>query len=103
MMAEYKCQCTYDSGRTRSWTAAWSIVDLNDGFTELKITGRGSAYHIILGGYSSGNFLCIPDIGLGCPLAHWSDIFWNTERISMFLNKTDAVTIATGIYEYWNS
>ena len=101
-MAEYKCQFTYDSGRTRSRTAAWSVVDSCDGFTELKISGRGSSYNIILGSYSSGNFLCIPDIDLGCPLAHWSDIFRNTERIATILNRTDAVTIAAGIYEYWN-
>ena len=100
-MAEYKCQCTYDSGRTRSWTATWSIVDSGDEFTELKITGCGSSYHIILGHYSSGNFLCIPDSGLSCPLAHWTDVFWNMERISRILNRTDAVTIATGICEYW--
>ena len=102
-MGVFKCQCTSDSGRTQSWTAKWEIVNLTNEVTELRISGRGSSYNIVLGDYSSGNFLCIPDSNLGCALAHWSDTFWNTERISMILNKTDAVTIATGIYDYWLS
>lgn len=102
-MSEYKCQCTYDSGKTRSWTAKWEIVNLTYEITELNISGRGSSYNIVLSDCSSGNFLCIPDSNLGCALAHWSDIFWNTERLTMILNKTDAVTIATGIYDYWRS
>lgn len=102
-MSEYQCQCTYEDGETKTWTARWEIVNLTYECTELCISGRGSSFHVVLGDCISGKFMCIPGINKGCALSKWSDTFWNTERISTILNKTDAVTIAIGLNDFYRS
>ena len=66
----------------------------------MRITGRGSSYRVIIGFYSLGCFLCVPEMDMGCPLADWSDLFWNQERIAQSLGQADAVTIATALYDF---
>ena len=102
-MSEYKCQYTYDSGNTKDWIGRWEIIDFTDEVTELRVSGRGSSYDIVLGNCNAGNFMCIPGSDKGCALGHWSDVFWNTERIARILNVTDTVTIATGLADFCSS
>lgn len=102
-MSKYQCQYTYDDGTTKSWTANWEIINLTYESAELCISGRGSSFNVILGDSCSGKYMCIPNINKGCALSQWSDTFWNTERISLILNKTDAVTLAMGIRDFWQS
>jgi hypothetical protein len=68
-----------------------------DSWIEVEITGRGTCMHAIIGRYSSGNFICVPNHGVGCGLSHYGDIFWNTQRLAKLLGKADAVTLACGL------
>ena len=68
--------------------------------SELAISGRGSMYTVILGEYSSGSYLCIPEQGIGCPLGSLSDTFWNFEQLSRLICRTDAATIVNALEDY---
>ena len=50
------------------------------------------------GKYMGGQYICIPDIGAGCPLSRLSDIFWNRERLSAHMNGADAATVAHALH-----
>lgn len=99
-MQTFHCKHTYPSGRTAKWNGVWEVLATETDFHELLIKGRGSSFDVVLGYYSSGYYLCIPEINVGCALGYWSDVFWNTERLSSLISETDAVTIATAINHY---
>ena len=46
------------------------------------------------------NFICIPGIDVGCPLAGLTDVFWNSERLSQIMNPVDAETVVKAIADY---
>ena len=64
---------------------------------ELNFSINGSSYHVLLGSHKFGNFICIPNWDVGCELAHFTDIFWNEERLARYLDSKDAKAIAHGI------
>lgn len=96
----FPCTCEYPSGRSLCWHASWSETGATQDACELLISGRGSMYTVILGEYSSGSYLCIPDQGIGCPLGHLSDTFWNFEQLSRLICWTDAATIVHALEDY---
>jgi len=101
-MQTFHCKHTYPSGHTARWDGVWEVLATETDFHELRINGRGSSFDVVLGHCSSGNYLCIPGIDVGCTLGYWSDTFWNTQRLSSLISETDAVTIATAINHYGN-
>ena len=64
---------------------------------ELNFSINGSSYHVLLGSHRFGNFICIPNWGIGSELAHFSDVFWNEERLAKYLDPIDARAIVHGI------
>ena len=65
---------------------------------EAVITARGTSFHVIAGKYQNGNYLCVPNMDLGCELSHFSDTFWNAERIRQHLgNPVDVESLVCGI------
>jgi|LGVF01.2.fsa_nt_gb hypothetical protein len=76
-----------------------SIVDVYSTTVpyEINISTNGSSYHILLGSHLGGNFICIPNWEIGCELASYSDIFWNSEKLSNHMNPVDAECIANSI------
>ncbi|MGL5437662.1 MAG: DUF6618 family protein [Lachnospiraceae bacterium] len=99
-METFECTHTYPSGNKRCWTGMWKILSICTDFHELRIKGRGSSFDVVAGYCSTGNYLCIPSINVGCALTDWSDVFWNIERLSQVLTETDAVTIAIALNHY---
>lgn len=93
---EYTCTITRGK-RKESWQGEIRLLNKNTGQYELEITGRGTYFHIIAGRHLYGNYICIPNHDVGSELSHYSDLFWNTERLSGSLKKVDAVTVATGL------
>lgn len=93
----FKCSHTYPDGEKQEWTGKICPTRTGKEFTEAQISGRGSFFTVIAGKYANGNFICIPDLNVGCPAAEWKDIFWNRERLSGLMNETDAVTVAFGL------
>lgn len=101
-MQTFICEHTYSDGDIDSWKVSWEILDAQTDYRKLRIRGKGSSFDVILGYSSSGNYLCIPEIDVGCALALWSDIFWNQKRLSGLMTESDAATIAHAINHYDN-
>lgn len=77
----------------RKWNGEIKITRRSINMVEFIIYGRSSCLNGIVGKYMSGQYICIPDIDVGCPLSRMSDTFWNKERLSAHMQKTDAVTV----------
>ena len=94
--------CTYldSDGDLKRWDGCWIKGVSQTGQTELIVKGRGSMYHVILGYCSTGNYLCIPDQRISCPLGRLSDTFWNYEQLSSLLGPVDAITITTALADF---
>ncbi len=100
-MKSYPCKYFDENEKDSvSWVGSWELVGAGTDYEELKIRGRGSSYHVVLGKYSYGNYLCIPDMDVGCSLSFLTDVFWNCERLSRLIGKTDAITISNGLRDY---
>lgn len=99
-MRVYECSHTDDDGDMSVWPASWELVGAGENYEELKIRGRGTCYHVVIGCYSNGNYLCIPEIDIGCGLSTLDDVFWNYERLSKLIGTTDAVTISQGLRNF---
>lgn len=61
----------------------------------------GNYYSVIFGRYVNGGFCSIPNWNIGCELASFSDVFWNTEQLQAALKKNKvAKVIALAIAEF---
>jgi len=96
----YTCHNPFASTRSeQEWTGEVNQLKTSKERIEMTVNGRGSSFHVIIGQSSRGGYLCIPDWQVGCPLASFSDRFWNQERLEEQLGLVDAITIATAIKE----
>lgn len=64
---------------------------------EMNLSFNGNSYHIIVGKHRYGNYICIPNWDIGCELAFFSDTFWNIERLTRHMAKTEAKAIVKGL------
>ena len=93
---EYQCMLK-EGNRTETWKGEIRLLRVRPGQYEAEIQGRGTYFHILAGQHKYGNYLCIPNHDTGCELSDFSDLFWNTQRISGHMRKVDAITVATGL------
>lgn len=99
-MNQFKCIHMDENGNEQKWTGTWEPISTGPGCHELRVCGRGSDYTVVLGQCSTGNYLVIPVMNIGCGLAGLTDVFWNAEQLSRVINTADAVTIATALNDY---
>ena len=92
----YRCTLDTPDGSI-SWNGSVRIISHAPVFMEAEISGKGSSFHVITGSSSNGFFLCVPNWRIGCELSHLDDVFWNTERLSPFLNPVDLTTLTQGL------
>ncbi len=93
-------KCVKSSGKRKvCWNGQINKISGVKENCEMEVTARGSYFHVIFGVHSNGNYLCIPNWDVGCDIADFSDLFWNTERLAKNLNMIDAITIATALKE----
>ena len=92
-------QC--NTGKTvgkKIWTGEIRLLVHTPCHYEAVITARGTSFHVIAGKYQNGNYLCVPNMDLGCELSHFSDTFWNAERIRQHLaNPVDVESLVCRI------
>lgn len=84
-----------------TWDGEITLIK-DSGIIEADITSRGSFFHLLAGKHQYGNFICIPNWGIGTELSSLSDRFWNLERLVCTypeLSLTDAVSIADALVE----
>lgn len=87
--AEYACD--------KIWKGRVEQLQRRENTVEMDVTGKGSAMHVIIGGYEYGKYLCIPDWGIGSALSRLEDSFWNRERLERWMNKADAITLSEAL------
>lgn len=85
------------NGKSVRWIGKVDIIEKDEHFMELRISGRGSSFLVIVGRYINGHFLCIPELNVGCALSRPDNILWNLNRVSGIMNIVDAVTVVYGI------
>ncbi len=91
----FNYRCSKGGSKSDSWDAVAQLLTSKPPY-EIKVTARGSCFHIICGTYEHGNFLCIPSYGVATELAGLSDTFWNLERLTYNrpeFSQTDAISI----------
>jgi hypothetical protein len=92
--------CTHKTEKRHiRWIGMITSCKGNKEKCEFELQSRGSNYHVIIGKHDYGYYVCIPNWDVGSELAYYSDIFWNTERLSKHLKIADAITVATAIRE----
>lgn len=67
---------------------------------ELEVTARDSCFHIICGIHKYGNYICIPNWGIGTEMAGLGDSFWNQERLTTYypeISIVDIISIITAL------
>lgn len=95
---EFGCLLPPNEGdEGQGWLGEVSVKRHNIHMVELLIYGRGSRMDAVVGRYANGQYICIPDLGTGCPLGSLADTFWNWERLSDHVGEVDAMTIANAL------
>jgi len=79
--------------KKESWNVTLETMNISTDAYEMLVSGYGSRFHIIVGSYAYGSFLCIPALGIGCELSSMTDVFWNRESIGRHLSACDTETI----------
>ncbi len=83
----------------KHWEGHIKILQVSD-YYEVEVTSRQNAFHMIFGSHSFGNYICIPNWGIGTELASLSDSFWNLERLRNTypeLSIVDAISIVDAL------
>lgn len=89
-----KYNCTYEK---ETWIGEVTPLVSDGNINELQIKGRGTSLKVVVGKYSDGLFVWIPDRDFGSALSYFNDIFWNVEHLCEGIGIVDAITVATGI------
>lgn len=79
------------------WEGKVHNIQRRNGMIEADITGKGSQMHVIIGEYENGNFVCIPEWGVGSALSYLDDRFWNRERLARYMGNVDAITLSEAL------
>lgn len=64
---------------------------------EAIVNSRGTYFHVIVGRYRNGNFLCVPNHNFGCELSQFTDTLLNAEKLRRYLNPTDTESLVCAI------
>ncbi len=93
----FQCNANKTCGK-KTWTGKIQLLVHTSFHYEAVITARDTSFHVIAGKYQNGNYLCVPNMNFGCELSHFSDTFWNAERIRQHIdNPVDVESLVCGI------
>ena len=98
MDLDYKCTGLSDMVPD-SWNGHISFLNKSNP-CELEVSARSSTFHIICGHHQYGNYICVPNWGIGTELSRLSDSFWNLERLSNTypeISMVDAISIVDAL------
>ena len=79
--------------KNESWNVTLETMNITTDTCEMIVSGYGSRFHLIVGSYAYGSFLCIPALGIGCELSSMTDAVWNRQSIGSHLSAYEAETI----------
>lgn len=81
----------------QKWKGNIIYMEKEGNSTLVQISGKGSRMVAVIGKYRYGNYICIPDWGIGSPLASLDDRFWNREQLERYLSRPDAITVSEAL------
>ncbi len=93
---EFTYQC---KNNNESWSGCINTLSESIPY-EFEINARGSRFHLLVGKHAYGNYLCIPNWGIGTELSYLSDRFWNTEHLKSEypeLSSSDVISIVSAL------
>ena len=67
---------------------------------EFEVSARGSRFHLILGEHSYGNYIYIPNLGIGMDIAGLNEREWNLSHLleqHPGLQPVDAISITDAL------
>lgn len=85
------------------WSAIINQFQNYNSYYMANISARGSSINILVGSTDNYNWVALPTYNISSELSHFSDVFWNTEKLTSLIGIVDAVTVATAIsfiYQY---
>ena len=81
----------------KKWkTTVERLNKTNTGF-EASITAGSWLFHIVVGKFRYGYYLCIPNWNVGIELASYQDTFWNLEQLIKVMERKKAISIITSV------
>lgn len=91
----------YDENEIKREKKEWKVIvnrfnKTNTGF-EASIMANNWLFHIVVGKFQDGYYLCIPNWSVGIELASYKDTFWNLEQLIKVMKRKDAISIVTSI------
>lgn len=91
---EVKCR---DKRNEKEWKAKVKrLYKTNTGF-EASIVADDWLFHLVVGEFQYGYYLCIPNWNVGIELASYNDTFWNLEQLVKVMKRKNAISIVTSI------
>ena len=81
------------------WTGTLELIKAGNP-CEAEVSAGGNRFHLIAGKHAYGNYLCIPNWGIGTEILSLSDCFWNRERLEQDypeLSKVDIISIVKAL------
>ena len=96
-------ECHSSCYAIRHWRGRLRIVKIGNP-CEAEVSAQGSRFHVIIGSYAYGYFVCIPDCNIGVELSYLTDDFWNREKLlrCTSLNETEICTLLGAFHELAN-
>lgn len=98
MQCSYQCTGPLDM-TPKHWTGKINFLTTSIPY-EVEVTARGSTFHILFGHHKYGNYVCIPNWGIGTEISSLEDSFWNLEHLSNsypHLSMVDAISITNAL------
>lgn len=85
-------------------TGVIRILSDNDPL-EIEVDTNGWTFHVLVGEYSYGRYICIPNWNVGSEFSRLDDEFWNDERLCNYTNlhqdNVKAVVRAVAVVDDW--
>ena len=83
------------SSGERRWPCKVRVRSSGRYMAELVIHyGRGGCINAVLGKYMGGQYICIPDMDVGCAVGRFSDIEGNKEKLRSHMGNEEAAAVA---------
>ena len=71
---------------------------------EMDVEANGWLFHVLIGEYQYGRYICIPNWNIGSEYATFDDEFWNRERLNntgLHPDNVSAIVRAVAVAGKW--
>lgn len=98
---DFECRQRKKGGAMSTWQGRWSIYKMEERHIELDVYAGGWGFHTIVGRYTDGHYLCIPEWRVGCALSmSLCDTHWNYSSIAHCLKPFEAMSVTAALADF---